>query len=299
MTMHLTIAFITGRPEPHVEWVLQALAKQRKSRDVIDFIIVDGLGRPREALIADQALVGRAVQDFRVVPVKPNIWQGKHRMTSEDWWAKAAASNTALCLAKHDYIAFLDDCARPGDRWLETVRAGNRERKSVLAGAYEKIENGQRTVDHRLQRCPDGKNNCGGGWLYGCSFALPLEWCLQANGFEEGCDGLSSEDYIFGFMLENNGRRIDFSPSLFVSLDRTYQVNKYARVDKGIAPNDKSHAARDRFGKRKRTEFTPDLTDLRARLARGEAFPILDTNGDYRDWCDGSLIRLSAAPHIV
>ena len=191
----------------------------------------------------------------------------------------------------------MDDCARPGSAWLNAVRIGYQKRKSVIAGAYEKIENGGKTFDHRFERCPEGKKNCGGGWLYGCTFALPLEWCLQVNGFEEGCDGLSAEDTVFGCMLANNGRRIDFVPSLFVSLERGPQLNTFARTDKGgSGPDNKSHAARARFEKRKRTEFTPDLTALRAQLARGEAFPIPDPNGDYRDWYDNSPIKDSVAP---
>ena len=133
--------------------------------------------------------------------------------------------------------------------------------------------------------------------MYGCTLALPLDWCLEANGFEEGCDGLSGEDYIFGFMLENNGHRIDFDPGLFVSLERSSSHrNMYVRVDKGVSPKDKSHAAIARFGKRKRTEFTADLRSLRNQLARGGGFPIPDPKGDYRDWFDGSAIREEVAP---
>ena len=163
----------------------------------------------------------------------------------------------------------------------------------MLAGSYEKIEAGGTISDHRLQKHPTGKKNCGGGWLYGCTLALPLEWCLEVNGFEEGCDGLSSEDYIFGFMLENNGRRIDFTPSLFVSLERGHQINAYRREDKG-PPNDKSnksHKARERFGNRKRTEFTPDLRLFRSLVTQGGAFPIPDPSNDYTDWYDGASIR--------
>ncbi len=291
--MKLSVCFITGRAEPHVEWVLQAIVRQRALSDAIDFIIVDALGRSREALIkGHEKLVTRAVQDLRVVVPKPNIWQGKHRVTPVDFWAKSAASNTALCLAKHDYVAFLDDCARPGDAWLDTVRVGCQARESVLAGAYTKVD-GTTCVetDHRLQLFPKGKQDCGGGWLYGCSFALPLEWCLQVNGFEEGCDGLSAEDTVFGCMLANNGHRIDFSPALHVTLERSRQANSFVRIDKGIAPNDKSHAARARFEKRRRTEFTVNLTTLRTQLARGGTFPIPDPIGDHRDWFDGSRIR--------
>jgi hypothetical protein len=295
--MNLSICYITGRGEPHIEWALEAIARQRELGDVIDFLVIDALGRDRATLTKGyENLVSRAVQDLRVFSPKPNIWQGKYRVTSVAFWAKSAASNTAICLALHDYLAFLDDCCRLGDAWLSTVRAGAAARESVLAGAYEKIENGGKTSDHRLQRCPDGKKDCKGGWLYGCTFALPLKWCLQINGFEEGCDGLSAEDTIFGAMLENSGRRIDYVPSLFVSLERGPQLNSFARIDKGTPPLDKSHAAHDRFGRRKRTEFTPDLTVLRAQIAQGGAFPIPDPRGDHRDWFDGGAIKDMVMP---
>lgn len=296
--MNLTIAMITGRAEPHIEWVLQAIAQQRTASDFIDFIVVDALGRSCRTLAGGQPWTN-AVQDLRVVPTKPNIWQGKHRVTSHEWWAKSAGANTALCLAKHDYIAFLDDRAVPGPRWLETVRQGNRKRKSVIAGAYEKIEDGDRKlVDHRIQLHPNGKPDCGGEWLYGCTFALPTNWALDVNGFEEGVDGLGAEDVVFGFNLANAGHKIDFVPSLFVQFHRPSRslVPLYRRVDPGISPLDKSHAALARFGQRRRTEFTPDLMAIRAELARGGSFPIPDPKVDYRDWYDGSLIREFEAP---
>ena len=218
---------------------------------------------------------------MRYVRPKPNMWQGPHRLTSVDWWATANARNTAIVLAKHDYIVFLDDRSRLGPKWLETVRVAERERASVVCGSYVKHENDpaniskmKRTVDHRYGLNPDGKLNCGGGWLYGCTFGLPLAWALEVNGLEEGCDGLTGEDYIFGLMLGNAGRRIDFVPSLFVEQDRTMGTEHgFAMRDKGVAPNDKSHAALARFGKARRTEHTPDLGEaaLAARVWRGLA----------------------------
>jgi hypothetical protein len=287
---NVSIIYITGRAEPHVEWALEAISKQRDGNDTIDFLIIDALARSLETLVPDPML--RAVaEEMRVFPVKPNIWQGKHRVTSVDWWSKSNSANTGLCLARHGYLAFLDDCCRPGEHWLSNVRVGNQARKSVIAGSYSKVENGGLTPDSRIKQSPTGRTNCGGGWLFGCTFALPLEWALTINGFEEGCDGLSSEDTTFGLMLQNAGYRIDYVPSMYVELERAAQGNSYVRTDRGTSPNDKSHAALYRFGRRSRTEFTPDLRELRRQVMDGGEFPIPDPNGDYRDWYDNTPIR--------
>jgi glycosyltransferase involved in cell wall biosynthesis len=298
--MKITLIFMTGRADPKLEWVLGVLARDMDATDEIDLIVVDALDRTLVEILGAAPLPSfPGYVSIFVTPPKPNVWQGKHRVTSCDWWATANARNTAIVLAHHDYLVFIDDRGVPGPSWLSTIREGERERSGVLAGAYEKRETrGAITIltrDHRHEIKPSGLANCGGGWLYGCTFALPLAWALEVNGLEEGCDGLTGEDYIFGLMLGNAGHRIDFVPSLFVSQDRTVGnetcKGAYACRDKGASPRDKSHAALDRFGVRKRTEFTPDLTELRARRERGDPWPIPNPAIDYRDWYDQELIR--------
>jgi hypothetical protein len=207
------------------------------------------------------------------------------------------ARNTAFALVPDgvDYIAFMDDRAVLGPHWMDAIRRNYAKRESVIAGTYCKSEgdgSGAMVRDHRAERKPAGLVDCGGGWLYGCTFALPIEWALEVNGFEEGCDGLSGEDYIFGLMLGNRGRRIDFSVDLAVSQDRTdgSRQQVYRRSDKGTSPNDKSHAALHRFGKRRRTEFTPDLRALRELLKSGNGFPPVGSPEQYTDWYDGQLL---------
>jgi hypothetical protein len=292
--VQLTISFITGRAEPRIDWMLASLFPQLVASDEIEVLVIDMLGRSPEALGTSSQPHGNV--RVRVEPAKPTAWQGKHRVTSCDWWAKSSSMNTAYVLCDTDYVAFVDDCCRLGPKWMEAVRRGESSRDAVLAGTYDKIERGRIAHDHRRLLSPDGKPNCGGGWLYGCTFALPLAWALETNGAEEGCDGMGTEDYIFGFMISNNGHQIDFVPDLAVVQERPENATPgvpsigLRRTDKGTSPHDKSHAALSRFRGRKFTEFSPDLRALRATRAVGQlTWPLPDP--DLRDWYDGQLVR--------
>lgn len=282
--MRLSICYLTARRDPCLGWALAAIRRQRKASDFIELVVVDALERSERDLAPDAAGVDRVV----VASPKPNLWQGRHRVTTRDFWAKSQAANTALCLAQHDYVAFLDDRSMPGEHWLAAIRAGCEQRNAVLAGAYERVlAAGLKETDHRLELCPDGKISCGGTWLYGCTFALPLEWALEVNGFEEGMDGLPQEDCVFGFQLENVGHPINFVPSLFVSLHRGVSVDHAYERSRG----EKLEAALGRFRSRARTEFTPDLRALRNRGLGGEGFPLPDP--DARDWYNDKPIKES------
>jgi hypothetical protein len=290
--VRFTVAFITGRADPQLDWMLETLAPQLLPGDEIDVLVIDMRGRSTDQLCG----IRHPRIRVRSALPKPNPWQGSYRLTTSDWWAKSSAMNTALVLCETDYIVFVDDCCRLGPKWLTVVRQGVRDRQSVLAGTYDKIDGDRVLPDHRRELAPEGRQNCGGGWLYGCTMALPLEWALEVNGAEEGCDGMGAEDYIFGFMLENSGRRIDFVTDLAVTQQRPEAVSSgggsitLRKFGKGESSNDRSHAALARFRSRKRTEFTPDLRQLRARRAAGDvSWPLPDP--DMRDWYDGQLVR--------
>lgn len=300
--MKLSLIYITGRADPRLDWTLDALAGQWHNDDEVELILVDVLGRDisRESTLCgerEQAILARSPQITRVIAgtPRPNIWQGKYRVTSRDWMAVEVSRNTGIVLATHPQLAFLDDRCRPCPQWVDTVRRYAATPKAVAAGSYDKSEGAVDApslfVDHRLGLYPEGKNDCGGGWLYGCSFTLTLAAALEVNGFEEGCCGVGQDDCMFGLMLVNAGYTVDFVPSLHVSQDRTTGNPRcksiYGFRDKHIAPD----AIITRFGSRKRTEFTPDLRELRAVLAAGGSFPIPDPTVDYRDWYDNALIR--------
>lgn len=289
--MKFSVCFITGRKEPRLDWIIDGIERQALPSDEIQLIVIDALGRPATEI--GYRPIAAIVELVESKP-KPTIWQGEFKVTHDEWWAASSARNTGLVLCDADYIAFVDDRAELGPSWLSAVRRGCMRRESVLAGAYTKLEDGKLTIDHRLTSKPEGLVNCGGGWLFGGTFALPLEWALAVNGLEEGCDGLSMEDVIFGLNLQNAGYRIDFAADMLVNQERSAaHANTYKRTDRGKSPLDKSHAALERFGSRSRTEFTPDLTALRAEVAKDgyEAFEVPDAEIiEYRDWFDNQLI---------
>ena len=188
--------------------------------------------------------------------------------------------------------------------WMEAVRRAMVGEYAVC-GSYEKrsgmtVENGVIVnagivtgKDNRDSGSQDVRQANGGYW-YGCTTALPLEWALNVNGYEELLDGMSFEDIPFGMMLNNNGYPIRYDPTMKLIEDRTPGElgPVMRREDKGVSPNDKSHAALKRFGVAKSADnFGWNLRDIRARLERGAGFPVPDPEFIWRDWYDGQLIR--------
>lgn len=289
--MPISIVYTTARRDPRLDWLLDGLESQGRPDDQIELVVVDGLGRSAGELgLRPVAPITHVV----VTPPKPSPWQGPQRVTSRDFWAASSARNTgiAMCGAGAGYIVFLDDCCRLGPRWLATVRAGARGRPSVLAGAYDKIDDGRRVRDHRLERCPRGQARCGGGWLYGGNFAAPLAWLLDVNGLEEGCDGAGGEDCVLGHMLAHRGCPIEFSAEMFLVKERPRgSHHQLPGVSSGHRDGRRARAALARFGSRRRTEYTPDLAALRLQLAAGGRFPDVDPEAAHLDWYSGIPLR--------
>jgi hypothetical protein len=293
--MTLTIVYITSRPEPKIEWFWDSL--HRQPGKVEEVIIVDLRRNERQGPLWDH--IRRHA--MHVLP-KPTVWQGQHRLTKSDWWAIANARNTGVCLCKTDWIAFVDDRSVMLQTWLPAVREAMKGEYAV-AGSYEKrynmtvkdgviIERG--TLDGSDPRMPRGGCNyarpIAGGEFFGCTSALPLEWVLKVNGFDETCDSLGMEDVLFGCMLQNNMLQTRYDCRMKIVEDRTpSEIGPViTRTDKGVSPNDKSHGLKARLENLKRASHAWDIRDIRNRVLAGEPFPI--PTGPTADWWDNQPI---------
>jgi hypothetical protein len=295
---NLTIVYITCRREPEAWWFMESLWQQAKEEINIIFIRLNSLDKFSPAGQLDSL-------KFQTVQPKPTVWQGPHRLTKADWWATSNARNTGICLCRTDWIAFVDDRSILCPYWMEAVRDAMKGPYAVC-GPYEKrtamtVESGFPKnagiitgSDNRLSYVEQhwrGKQtnpyDCPGAWWYGCSTALPLEWALDVNGYDEQCDGLSGEDYIFGTMLENNNYPIKYDTRLAIIEDRTPGKLEpvMIRRDKGKSPNDKSHALLDLLVGCKRAQHQWNLRQLRTLVLDGQPWPVPILPD--KDWYDG------------
>ena len=138
----LTIAYMTNRREPRVDWFFASLARELSTAAagelgnlrcvVVDFW-ADESGRR-----ATFAALAPAGVELVHVPPKPTVWQGPHRLTGRDYFAAASARNTALCLAPDGWIAYVDDLSVLLPGWLAACRQGCQVH-GVVCGAYKKV----------------------------------------------------------------------------------------------------------------------------------------------------------------
>lgn len=285
--MKLTIGMITARREHHFfDWFIDSLKRQLAPSDEIYAMLVD-LHQPTTEKLDFYADNG-AVIHTEHRPIKPTVWQGPHKLTREDWWSISSSRNVIICLAKTDFVAFLDDRCVLMPGYLNSIREAM-EGDYAVAGAYEKrfgmkVENGVITNGGEVTgvdpRNPKGTlrkpvKTFGGCWC-GCNYALPLEWCLEINGHDETCDSLGLEDVVFGNMLALNGHVTMFDARMKIVEDRTRDPgeNMPKRTDKGVSPNDRSHALLAKIGASKRAIHPLDIRAERDRVLRGEPWTI-------------------------
>lgn len=299
MPKSLTIAYITARKEPEFHWFFQSLINQKRGRQH-NLIIVDFYCPKFE----------RNGPIIHTEP-KPTVWQGKSRKTKADWWAASNARNTAICLCETDWIAMLDDRCVLMPNWLDAVEramAGN----YAVCGPYEKrhnmtVENGViknggiiTGEDSRLKYVKDYYTDpkhhmtnpypAHPGWWFGCSTATPLEWALNVNGYPEDADGMGSEDYLFGHLLHNNGYPMKYDTEMMIVEDRTPERlgTEMKRTDKGVSPNDKSHAILKRYESQRQSQHPFNLRTIHNAVLNCQPFP--EPTWPVTDWYDGQPV---------
>lgn len=293
----LTIAYLTNRKEPHIEWFFRSLRRECKGHCAdTKVIVVDFWCNHRPAGFVNEGVIH--------VPPKPTVWQGHHKLTKDNWFAASNARNTALCLAPDGWIAHVDDLSVLMPGWLSCVREAMNN-NYIACGSYRKVnkliveEDGSvpnwapvvgqdkagKTIEIGLDtRFPQVKQDLTphtGGWLYGCSLAAPVEALLSINGWPEDlCDGMGYEDVYTGIVLHNAGFRLMYDRRMMTLESEeghrpTRDDATFIRRDPGVSPNDKSHAALAVAQSSTRFENVSvgNIRDLRARLLRGDPFP--------------------------
>ena len=247
----LTIAYITGRPNPRWEWFIDSLANQttQAQRANIQLVFVDGhLWRKsptierfgaidfgnsdwhdaerRSALDCD--IAGRF--KYLHIPPKPCAYQGPFRQTNRDLFSAGNARNSALVVAQGNFVMFVDDLSVLSPIWFAqvvhaaehgyvTCGAYAKQRKLVVVnGTIQSFEDYPQGRDSRWDRgSSDGIVPIGGGGLFGCSFGVPLEAALEVDGNDRATDGQGGEDCELGIRLERAGWALFYNRNLFTT----------------------------------------------------------------------------------
>jgi hypothetical protein len=283
----VTIAYLTSRRNCKIEWWLDSLAIQVKPEDEVHIVVVDFWAKERPMM-----LFAPFAKSVTHVTPKPNVWQGEHRLTQDNWFAAANARNTAVCLCRTDWLAYCDDLSVLAPTWLDAVRravAGN----YIALGSYKKVSD--LVVDKgRVVSCTEFASgldsrlrhtgqvvSCGGDWMYGCSLAGPVEAFLSVNGWPEICDGMGFEDSCMGICLGNTKKfsfRYDKDMLTLESEEDHHKEPRFKGVDFGRSPKDKSHAL---LNIAKNSTWFPNyfgeegIRGLRNRVLAGDPFPIV------------------------
>lgn len=308
----ITITYLTSRKEPMFDWFVDSLAWQFP--DVpIQLVIVDYYYNDEMRL---RDITKNAAQNLYDLPLsgvihtapKPTPWQGEFMQTKRPYFAAANARNTAACYATGETIAFVDDLTVLMPGWMNQILHAH-EYKYVMCGAYKKVKNLQ--VENGLviskEEFPDGIDSrwsmgsdagivpCSGGQLFGCSFALPLEYYLQVNGQDEIFDSLGGEDYSLGLNLEKAGYKLYYNRNALTleseERHRDPGSSSGIRVDKKMGSTYSSNILLDKLMKSPKpislgNKFS--LRHLREQVIAGLGFPIPPPNA--RHWVDDQLL---------
>lgn len=317
----LTIAYMTSRRNPRLHFFLDSLHREcgGNYQDitvlVVDHYYEEATSFPRDpSIVRPLNLIHERFSGagrFLWCSPMPNVWNGKYRWLKKNWFAVATARNTALCVAPGDWISFVDDLSVLTPGWLRCVRQAM-DGNYLVFGAYKKVFD-LNVVDGKVasykphQAGTDSRWNSGrddgpvlaaGSWMYGCSLAGPIEAFLRVNGYETVCDSMGFEDCITGMLVERtSGYQLRYDRRMLTLEDEGahYEDEPFIRRDKGVSPNDRSHAVLNEVLHRGQkmsinAHYGPDgIRGLRARIQAGEKFPA--PAGPLVDWYDGMPVK--------
>lgn len=239
----ITIAYFTSRKDPKFEWFIHTLNREatpdNKWKEIKEIIVVDFYANEPERLKFLMSRVDVIIPEhvkIKHTAPKPCPWQGEFKVTPQDHFAASNARNTAFAMCESEFIACVDDLSFFRHGWIDNVLWAAHG-KCVILGAYTKVnqvtvdslgnfkfipslgaEGNDIGVDSRLSnpRIKDGTaHRVEGEWLFGCSFAMPIEYAYQTNGFDEACDGMGFEDVLFGMRLNRVTDNIWYCPNMF------------------------------------------------------------------------------------
>lgn len=321
----LTIAYMTSRKIPKLEWFLSSLANETGGDfSSIKVVIVDYWANPfggtkqmhearRQYVVDCIDAAGIPHEAYDWMSPKGNPWQGKQRQTLEDWFNVANSRNTAVCMADGEWIAFVDDLSviKPG--WLALAGQAMMQTNMITIYRYQKVrdlvvENGNIVsftefpggIDSRSRHVRDLSRvhtPCPPDWHFGYTIG-PLQAYLDVNGWvESDTAGLSFEDVPTGINLGKKGYAFRYDPRMLVyeSEELHGQEGGMRRGDYGVSPRDKSHAvltrARSGDGWAKNDFFNGmTLAQLRDHVhaKASNAFPAPRPN--QREWFTGRLL---------
>lgn len=302
--MSPTVCYITARKNPRfTEWFLPGLARQAEAVGDSPLVIkIDRFAEEPHEFTHGPITV-------KVHPPKPSVWYGPHRLTDRDWFAASSFRNTALCLCATEHIAYCDDLSILHPEWWQAAKdSAEKHPQHVTCGLYSKIrdvvvQDGVLVsytqpvsgIDNRVKLAgPAMEGPCNPRWMFGCSLVAPVEELLKAGGWPEMADGLSFEDCLMSTVMGNNGTQFRYDRRLFTWEDEAAHhedpENIMVRRDKGVSPNDKSHAALRLAEQTKEWHnyYEGGTRALREHVLAGNPFPVVGI--PENDWFDGQLI---------
>jgi len=295
--MNLTIAYITSRRDPKIEWFLDSLQREVESLPAhidVTLIIVDLQAPSRTHRTLSK--YGRIIKAMWVEP-KPSVWQGRFRLTEQDFFSAANCRNTALAVAPDGYIAFVDDLSVLCPNWIKPiVRLMDGPDDYVLCGSFQKVlklkvEQGaicyfeayKEGIDPRfLCGEPNIDVVCSPQWMFGCSIACPVDYLLNVNGFPELlCDGMGYEDCVMGTTMARRGNIFRYSLQMHTKESEEDHHNQQSplRYDPGKSPLDKSHRLLEvnkgqTFFEQSFGNDFKTISELRQHMLNGGLFPV-------------------------